>query len=170
MTPPPTEAELRAFAGYRADYYMRVWRKVLSGQSRLAQGNIWAVFFPVPWLGYRKLYRPALVLFVLLMAEWLAEVFIFGIYLRTEPPVALELILVLAVMTVCGTFGNSWYLSKAIREIEDVRKLGLPSEGHLRELSRRGGGSVAGFLKVIMLFFLGGMSVWMALNAWLGGG
>lgn len=62
MTPPPTETELRAFVGRRADYYLSAWAPRLEGKSDF-RFNLAGFFLSVFWMSYRRLYRPVAILF-----------------------------------------------------------------------------------------------------------
>jgi hypothetical protein len=72
-TSAPSEAEIWAFIGKKADYYLRKWHPALY-DSRRAQGFNWAAFGLLGlWLPYRKMYRVTLILFGIIAAETLLE-------------------------------------------------------------------------------------------------
>ena len=135
----PTVAEISAFVGDNADYYLRKWSRRLDRTGRWSGFNWGAFFLPWPWLAYRKMYLPAI----------LAGLSI-SVYSRTEhmPGVIQDLSLLfgpmfqLFIMIACGTLGNDAYLSCTLKTIADVRGQSLGEETKLAELSKRGGTSV----------------------------
>jgi uncharacterized protein YegJ (DUF2314 family) len=130
----PTEAELRAFVGPRAERYLRHWRtgSTFNWAGFLASGV---------WLPYRKLYRPAAVLYGLLAILLIADVLVQD-WLGRELPAALDRILSVGVALVCGTGANHWYLQRARRVIAEERRTSRPEPEHLNRLRRRGGTSL----------------------------
>ena len=57
IEPRPTEAELQAFVGPRAEKYWRKWRWYIENDKRSA-GTLWPPFlFNFVWFLYRRMYR-----------------------------------------------------------------------------------------------------------------
>jgi hypothetical protein len=145
--PPPiaplstlTEAEIRAFVGKRAHYYLKKWPWSLDYFGR-AKGFNWAAFFfSGSWLPYRKMYKTALVFFLIAVAVTVVEEIVVVSGLLSEGAATVfDRVTNLAFPIVCGMFGNSWYLAHAKREIARIRALGHQGEDYYEELARRGG-------------------------------
>lgn len=150
---PRTEQELRAFVRRNADFYLRAWAPALTGSGRITRVNIAAFFFPAFWLGYRKMYAIFCILAFVVIAEYLAEFFIFVAILGLdEPPWATSIVFGLIAAVICGVCGNQWYLSYARRAMARVRAKGLDEAAYLRELSRIGGTSILAPLLLLLSF------------------
>jgi hypothetical protein len=173
-----SEPELRAFVGRNADYYFRKWSPTWESKAdrydQVAIGGLmvvqpktgfnWAAFFLSGlWLPYRKMYRPTLIFFGVILAEsLLEEIWFVELLGQTEPPHFLGRLVGLSAAVLCGSFGNRWYLSHARKVIGEVQAQGLPSDEHVRVLSRRGGTSLpisfgfcVGFFVVSVMLMIG---------------
>jgi hypothetical protein len=167
----PTEQELRAFVGPNADGYLKSWQPALSGEGG-PTGFRWAAFFwPGLWLGYRKMYAAALILYGLLLVETALEPVVFVSVLKTPDAVrGLATLVALVTGVVTGTFGNGWYLARARRVIAEVRSLDLSEEDHLKELAARGGTSFGASVGPFLLFVLAVLVIVLIQEAVFGGG
>ncbi len=146
-----TEAELRAFVGKNADYYLKRWAPALRGDGG-AGFNLAALLLSGLWLGYRKMYQNTLILFAIIAAMTILE--LAGVLAGLVNPNVVGLlgnIVGLGAAVVCGMYGNAWYLSHAKTVILEARSRGRDGGVDLVELSRRGGTSVA---KSLGMFFL----------------
>jgi hypothetical protein len=149
-----TEAEIRAFVGKNADYYLKKWAPALRGHGG-AGFNLAALLLSGLWLGYRKMYKTLIILFAIIAAVTILEqgVAIFGL----ADPDAVGLfgnLVGLVAAIVCGMYGNAWYLSHTRAAIMEVRATGRGGEADLAELSRRGGTSVASSLGMFFLYLV----------------
>lgn len=148
---PQTERELRAFVRSNANYYLRAWKPVLTGQGGIARANFAAFFFPAFWLGYRKMYGIFVVIAAIYVVEYLVEFSIFVAILGfNDPPWATSILFGFIVAIICGVCGNRWYLSHARRAISRTRAKGLDEGAYLRELSRVGGTSILAPLLLLL--------------------
>jgi hypothetical protein len=144
-----TEQEVRAFVGPKADYYLKQWRPVLEGKGnvRSATGFNWtALLLSGLWIPYRKMYPVAAIFFVVSLGAGIVEDIICGFLGRPEAPVLLARLEGLVASTVCGRFGNAWYLSHTQKTIAKLRGLGLQEDAYFQVLARRGGASIAAVL------------------------
>jgi hypothetical protein len=143
-------AELRAFIGRRADYYLKKWGPMIRGNG-IATGMNWAaLFFSGFWLPYRKMFRATAILYGFVFVESIVEeVLSVGFLGYQDVPRQVDLIVNLAVAFVCGTYGNRWYFSHAKQIISQVRAERSANEDLLEHLSKRGGTS---FLAAVGLF------------------
>lgn len=154
-----TEAEVRAFVGTGAEYYLRKWRPALEGAGNAgnATGFNWAGFLlSGAWLPFRKMYRiTAIFLGVLLLETLLEEIVYTRVLGRPEAPGTLGNMIGLVGAMICGGFGNEWYLSHTQEVIAQVRGQGLPEDAYLQELAKRGGTSFAASLGFLAAFAVG---------------
>src|SRR5262245_45836022 len=98
----PTEAELRAFFGPRADYYLAQWR----GTARRPY-NLAAALFSGFWLPFRRLYRHAAVFWAVALG------LVVSAKLLPALPKPVEPLIQVAMFSTCAAFGNGWYLARA---------------------------------------------------------
>jgi Protein of unknown function (DUF2628) len=153
---PRTEQELRAFVGSNANFYLRAWAPVLTGQGRITRVNVAAFFLASFWLGYRKMYARFLLLAGILIVEGLMEFVVFAAILEVrEVPWAPGMVVGFIAGIVCGLCANRWYLSDARRAIAKVRAMGLDEAAHLRELARRGGTTILAPFLLLLTFCVG---------------
>jgi hypothetical protein len=157
----PTEPEVRAFLGPRAEYYLQRWKQELWGEGGALGGINWAAFLLSGlWLPYRKMYRISILLWGIILVESIGEDILLG---ESAASKIFSRLVGLAAAIVCGVFGNRWYLSHARKVIAAVRSQGLPEEEHLRVLTRRGGTSLLASLLCIVLFLVVGIALFMVL-------
>ena len=161
---PPTEAELRAFVGPNADYYLGKWGKPLHQGGGPAGFNWAACLLSGFWLPFRKMYRVALIFFAVTFAIGLLEELFFGVYLGKETPKALDRATSFAAALVCGMFGNQWYLSHARRVIRRSRAEHPDESIRLQVLAKRGGRSVWISIGFVVLAFAVMIGLLMALD------
>jgi hypothetical protein len=134
----PTEAEVRAVVGRRADFFLRKWEATERG------GFNWAAFFLSGlWLPYRKMYRATIILYGLVLLESIAEELVFVGWFRWQgPPRAIEQGVAMAVCWVCGALGNGWYRSHMARAVATARLREPDEPQRLKLLASEGGTSV----------------------------
>jgi hypothetical protein len=154
-----TEQEARAFVGSNRGYYLGAWRPALTSQGGALGFNIAAFFFSGLWLGYRKMYKAAFILYGLFLTVTVLEAVLFAGILRGMPQRekvdwmrGLDLLVMLIVAIVVGIGGNRWYLTQARRALSEVRSKGLSEDAHLKALSSRGGTSLGVALGLTALF------------------
>jgi hypothetical protein len=156
---PASEAEIRAFVGKNADYYLGKWQPALDGFGR-ARGFNWAAFLFIGfWLPYRKMYRFAFILFGVIMADAIIEqILIYRGIANEQALKGITRTLELGFSIVCGSYGNAWYYAYAMREISRIRAKGLDDSEYFHALSRRGGtnplaglGMLVGFIVILVL-------------------
>lgn len=150
-----TEQEIHAFVGRSSDSYIRYWQPALSGTGPPRKFKAAAFWLSCFWVGYRKMYKVAAIIYGIILVESILEIVIFeGVLGMPEAPGGLTAIVGLSVGLVSGTFGNSWYWSHTKQVIEDVRMMRLDEQEHLVELSRRGGTSIATAVGLFVLYML----------------
>jgi hypothetical protein len=130
-----SDAELRAYFGRNADYYIGQWRGTAKRSSN------WAAFFwPFFWLVYRRLNLIAvgMAVFVVLLGasqEWVL-VELLG-YRRV--PRWIDRMSTFSFFLFCGVTANPLVLRRARRVFAEVDAKGLEGDQRLRELALRGG-------------------------------
>jgi DNA-directed RNA polymerase subunit RPC12/RpoP len=150
------EEELRAFVGPKASSYVGDWMSVLEGRKKRPAFNAIAFFFAGLWLPYRKLYgATAVFLGVLLVVNAMEMV----VDMTTAHSPAQQTVIAslgwgVAIIGwfICGCFANQWYLSRAIRIINDVRSRHLDEEEHLKQIAKRGGTSLGSSIGIFVGF------------------
>ena len=142
----PTEAELRAFVGPRADRYWRRWRWYIQRGTRRA-GGLWPPFFlNFIWFLYRRMYREAWIPFAMIVVVGFVQGVVEGAIegLRGTPFVTPKLIdtLINAGLGL-GTcyLGSFLYLRKLRNAVVEARRTSLDAEAALEALRTAGGTS-----------------------------
>ncbi len=150
------EKELRAFVGTNAQSYVGDWMAVLEGRKSRPAFNGAAFLFAGLWLPYRKLYRAAAVFLAILLVVNLLEA-VGEMTTQSSPglPAVISLLgwgVAIVGWFICGFFANQWYLSRAIRVINDVRSRHLDEDEHLEQIAQRGGTSIGSALGIFVGF------------------
>jgi hypothetical protein len=133
------EQELRSFVGSGAGYYLRKWRPLLAGESTSAGFNFAAFFFAGLWLPYRKMWRATLLLYGVVLAEFVAEDLLWYVLFRREAPLSFSPVASLIVGLYCGANANRWYLRHTLQAIMEVQLQETSDEARLQVLAARGG-------------------------------
>lgn len=119
--PDPYRVVLAIFIGPNAETFLKVYDKAGGDLSRVPMGWLWApLFFPFPWLLYRKLYIEAAAFFV----------GFFGVSF-VAPITGLAIGLVFSMLIVL--LGKSYYLQKADRKTRRI----LDEGGDVDEVEER---------------------------------
>lgn len=156
----PSEAELRAFVGKKAGYYIGKWSPTLIHSLPVGGFNWAAFFFTGLWLAYRKMYRALAIVLGFFAAETIVEMMIVAGGLAQENTVTvLGRFIALVFSIVCGKFGNSWYLAHATRQVAGIRALGRPEAEYYKALKRRGRPSMVALLGFVVVVFLLGVGI-----------
>jgi len=118
----PSQAELRAFVGRAARYYLVKWRTLRDGGGQTADFN-WAAFlFPVYWLLFRKMYAEAAVFLALCFGLSItASVLLVESSGYAQAVALMAYLLSNASALALGAVANSLYYRKARRTIAQVR-------------------------------------------------
>jgi hypothetical protein len=150
-----TEAEIRAFVGRNARYYLRKW-PVADEDDGPARGFNWAAFLLSGlWLPYRKMYRVTLIFIAVIVGtSILAESAAYAGLASATAMSALDRLSGIFISVICGIYGNSWYFAHTKRSIAKIRAMGLPDDTYFAELARRGGTSLLASLGFILLLIV----------------
>jgi hypothetical protein len=135
-------AQLRAFVGRKADSYLGKWAPTLANPRRKPGFNFAAFFLSGLWMGYRKMYKAALIFYAALLFATIVFAVWEASFPETSGAAVLDRMISFGVALLCGFAGNSWYLAHAKRVIAQARSEGLEGEPLLRALSKRGGTSL----------------------------
>ncbi len=152
----PLLIELRAFVGSQADYYLRKWARVLDDPQLGEAGVNWvALFVPLSWLGYRRMYKLAAAVMAAELALYVAvQVLFVDFFGAQSAPLSVTLIITVMVRVVCALYGNAWYLDRAQLALTELRQQRLEGERALNFLARRGGTSGVGMVLTTVLSHL----------------
>ena len=151
------ERDLRVFVGKKADYYMVRWYPRLHGLGKGAGFNLWAFLFTAFWMSYRKMYRPALIVYGILFTMSVLQNGAAAVGLGVSGVMVaniITLIVSLIVAIYSGIKGNAWYLDHAQRVIEETRSSGLTGERYLDTLAMRGRTNFWGALGINLVYAL----------------
>jgi hypothetical protein len=149
----PTEAEVRAFVGSHANYYLKQWRHLMEGLDIGADSHLASFLFPLFWLPYRKLWRLSAYSYGAIVLSEIADRVLFSVLLHRESSGVFLRIAILVLGFICAWSENDWYFRHMQRAMMEVRALG--SDDYLNRLSRRGGTSpVTAIVWLTVLFAL----------------
>jgi Protein of unknown function (DUF2628) len=148
-----SEAEIRAFVGKKAYYYLNKWPWSLDYIGR-AKGFNWAAFLLSGfWLPHRKMYRTTFIFYSIMVGMTVVEEIVFAALSVSESAATVyDRVTGLIIPIVCGIFGNGWYLAHAKREIAQIRGLGLKDDDYYAALARRGGTNFFAAIGFLLLF------------------
>ena len=162
------QRDLRAFVGAKGDYYLAKWNLNADSSGAKSGFNWGALLLAGLWLGYRKMYRITVILYLIILVETIAEeVIIVGVLGEPEQAAGLGRLLGIVVAIVCGSQGNRWYLSHARKVISEVRALGLDDEAVSVMLKKRGGTNLFASLGLLLLFIVANVVVAIVLQVLL---
>lgn len=156
----PLIVELRTFVGPNADYYLRKWAPRLEDPHLGEAGfHLPSLFVPVAWLGYRRMYKAALLLIAVSHIAGFLQVVLFRDLLGLDAlPAGVDYIVVAMIHVVCALYANTWYLTHAQRALLHAHERRLEGHAMLSELSRRGGTSSLGMLAIVGLNVISGQA------------
>ncbi len=156
------EAELQAFVGSKADYYLERWSAILYSAGNGAGFN-WAAFFIAPlWIAYRKMYLVLLLFWSLICIEVMLEDMIFiNILEHAEVPRLVDRGSGLLIAVICGLFANRLYLWHAKKKIAEAQSEGHEGEQLLWQISKRGGTSLLASFGLNFLAFVSCVVFWV---------
>jgi hypothetical protein len=97
----PGEADLRVFVGPNADFYLRSWGPALTGDGGVRGFNLAAAIIPVPWLLYRRMYAPALLVAAVVTLAAMIDATFPPDANGLRPPVV-GCLTTLGILVVCG--------------------------------------------------------------------
>jgi hypothetical protein len=132
----------KAYFNEETDYYVEKLMRFQNGQKY--SFNFWAGFLGIIWLAYRKMYREAgIILVVILLAGFLLRS-----VLSSFNPASLsnsriaDTILSIVYFIIIGITGNYLYLSKVNKIVNDYissNQIEIIGCNHIDELSHKGG-------------------------------
>lgn len=155
----PPDAELGAYVGRRAGFYLHRWKRTPHG--RASRGWNWAAaLFDVPWFFYRGMYKEGFLLEAVEVAGQIL-VLVAGRALEIDRRVttAVTLALFLATGVAVGSWANALYLRKTRAAIRGLPP-NLSATDRLKELARKGGVSNFGVVLAVALRW----GLWLALK------
>lgn len=134
-TPALEAAELSAFAGTKAPYFLSKWERALRGEGSATSFNLGALLLGVLYLLYRKLYLQSAILVGVLVLWTVVEEFLLSEPLSPGLSAGLQL----ALYVVIAMKTNAWYLQLASNKIATAKAEGYEGEELLEVLRARGG-------------------------------
>lgn len=142
------EWDVQTFVDDNYSFYTSKWQQMdETGKSNTL--NFASFFFSIPWLGYRKLYHPVLVIALLFLT---VDVFLYlsgyqysldGFY---DPAgYGTEIVLII----VMGMYGNYYYRRNVVKQVTRIRKSEVSPKTKQMELKRKGGTSISGIFLAV---------------------
>ena len=151
----PTDAELAAYVGPHAAYYVERW----------SRGGRWgfnwaACFLGVLWLAYRGLWRIFAAMLAIIVAASAAYALLARSPMRDDDAIYdLRLVVGFALAVIIGQRANYWYYRRADRAVADTRARSLVEHERLALLRRLGGTS---WLRVAAALVIMGLTLFAA--------
>lgn len=147
------EKYLVAYFGRQPDYYLEMNQARLRGKKY--QFNIGAFFCGVFWFLYRKLFKEALIIVLLLFVLGIVEETIYSsLSTSHEIQTAVFFLSTLVFGLIYGFVGNSIYLAKAEKVIAKVLSETKEEDLRINILSKKGGTSWSPFIIILLLVIL----------------
>jgi hypothetical protein len=142
--------QFKTFYGRTPEYYLDRLGRYLSGNK--ISFNVYAFFFGVAWLVYRKMYKQILYVFLLmfLFALIISILNISGI-ISDSTLSDFEYLILFIVSTILGFSANYWYIKKSISIIEKNISQGNDSSSTDQILKKKGGTSIVALIIFIIL-------------------
>lgn len=149
------ERKVIAFVGRNSVYYIRAFRKIEEGYT---SWNWAAFFFNWFWLGYRKMIKEAIIIFVITgIIGFVAGIVAgsYGLIKNKETFIAymdtIGLITWLILALFLGFYGNSLYYRHVKRKIMEIEALGLDAQSENAALMKEGGTSLLYALLLLLI-------------------
>jgi len=137
------ETLLREYVGGGADYYLSRWKQLAKNGGMSVGFNVAAFLLSGPWLFYRKLYRPTIVLCgVTLLGSVVKDLAAIEVLSTPELRVLLSPLLALAVAFVVGKYGTYWYYRQALRAVARAKSKSSDEVAQIQCVRKRGGTSI----------------------------
>lgn len=129
----------RTFFGKNADYYEKIYNKMLNGASIVF--NPYAFLFSVFWIAYRKMYMEAIVFIMGLAFLNNFAMLVFGLYIYT--------VIIFMGMVFAGCYANIFYMKKAERVVGRAKESYNNRKDQLDYIEQEGGVSFIGPVVVV---------------------
>lgn len=146
----------KAFYTQKSKYYADQLEKFEQGE-RLSF-NFWAGFFSVTWFIYRKMYKQAIIIFLIILALTIISAVILQLInpYDSSNEVYVKIFFYIFDFVVLGFIGNKLYISKSIKSVESfINEHGLENVDNslMNKLRAKGGTSIVNALifEVIMI-------------------
>lgn len=139
-----------AYFGRSADYYLDVLERFRNGQQFVF--NPYALLLGLLWFLFRKLYRQALMFFVISVLLGLLQTYLFRLPAISAYQQTIGFVVTILLNLSYGIFGNYLYMRKAITDVEFAKSHSADKEEVLGYLSHKGGTTMHPVFILIILF------------------
>lgn len=144
-----SEEHYELFFGANSAYYNNVLAKMNDG--KLALFNIYACLFGLCWMLYRKMYRTAGIVLVIIIIQAFIEQLLIHIYgLSFLGNIEYRMAIMLLIAIAMGFSGNYFYIKQSDRKISKILEMDLTTDETNQKLLKYGGTSSLS----VVLFFL----------------
>lgn len=133
-------------------YYLKRLEEYKKGNKTIF--NVYAFFFGIFWLMYRKMYKEAVIIILILFVEGVLENAVLK-NLPQQTQTSIDRILTIFFALVIGTAANSWYFRKAEKAVNDVTQQELDRDAQLKAIEAKGG--VSYWFLLLLIATVGGV-------------
>ncbi|WP_078555208.1 DUF2628 domain-containing protein [Bacillus alkalicellulosilyticus] len=130
------------FIGKNQSYYFTKWKNENSW-------NWVAFFFPIFWLGYRKMYSTVFLIIGLFLLLDIIMLIIYPTY-----PIQFDYFVGTITGVIIGSQGNRLYKNHMNKKILAIEDTNVPEESKRNQIKAAGGASVGGIFLAILIFIL----------------
>lgn len=147
------EHEWEVFLGKNAGYYIPIWRKFQTQDSKV-HFHLFAMIFNIYWLGYRKMYKYAMAYLLFVQVISLSMLFL----ARTNDYAQTQLILMIPY-PLFGLFSNWIYYDHAQKTIAAIKRQHTKDTSQQKAIQEAGQTNSAFpfilfFLSIFLSFFV----------------
>ena len=143
-----TESEVRLFVQENADYYLNKWKS--TDKTKKARWNWAACWGSIFWLGYRKMYKPLIIVIIAIAATDGIELLL---HFDSATSKVFDKLIGIVVYTILGIFGNNLYYNHVREKIQKIKATG--SGENLEPLFKKYGGRSWKGVGISVLLLLG---------------
>jgi len=144
------EHEWKIFIGNNSDYYIPIWQK-FQKQDTKVHFHLFALIFSVYWLGFRKMYKYAIVYLLFVQIVPLLILFLLGANGQIQAQLMLFLFL-----PFFGLFGNWVYYNHAQKTIATIKRTHPNETSQQKAIEEAGQTNVAfPFILLFLSLFIG---------------
>jgi hypothetical protein len=149
------ENELRLFVGNKFDYYFPKWQQIEFGKKSKTSLNIYALFFSLPWISYRK-FTPAIFIYAFLTSILLVVQNLIKSFYPESNDVQdiLKYYLPIIPGIILGLYGNYWYYLFSQHQISKLKIKYLSEDILKKKLEKNGNPSIIFLFINVGLFFV----------------
>jgi len=147
--------DLKSFVGNEYEYYAAKWQKFELAEKGITSLNIYALFFSLAWIAYRK-FTPAVFVYAFLTSILLVVQNLIKLFYPESNDVQdiLKYYLPIIPGIILGLYGNYWYYLYSQKQIIKLKKKYPVGEILKEKLEKNGNPSIIFLFINVGLFFV----------------